>query len=665
MAALACVVIERVVLHAAVVPHHERAWLPLHAAGEDLLGRLADQETQKVSGLVAVEASDADREGTVHIERLLARLRVGAHDGMGDEGARQVGLLRLHGFVESGASAIGVLRPRRVDADQPVEHLFHGLAQRVIGRVLIREQGVAAALRDVDGIENRAEIGFFEEGDIGVPSAAEVEDVVGLGDDVDHLRVLRVALDERMRVELTESTTEAHLLLRRELLIPKHQDVVLDERGADRSDCLARELSAEIETSNGRAESAGQWAEIELRHLRDGSRQVLGYHPAVSADAVFHRFTERLETLATHVVGSEFPDAPTEQIEHLIEQVAGFVEWEVFHADPARPMFHRHNDLVHQWGGPNADNVYRHARISPDRRYRITGRMHSCDQWLLAIRKGFMHNEVWGTVEQLTASDLGIGPGDEFELTLGGEDEGDRHISLGEGVIMASFREYYYDWAADEPATMIIECLDDPGPTPAVTVDELTQRLDRAYQQVEDSMTYWNRYMVENRDEREPNVFASGLAVAKGLSAARYAFNFWDLAPDEAIFVEADVPAADYWALQLYRMGTFELTDLAGRASSRNHRQTQLSADGRIRAVISPVDVGAANWLDTGGRATGLCTFRWFWPHDDSAPAIESRVVKVGELESLMGADTPRVTYDERAAELAARRAHLAWRFRS
>ena len=212
---------------------------------------------------------------------------------------------------------------------------------------------------------------------------------------------------------------------------------------------------------------------------------------------------------------------------------------------------------------------------------------------------------------------------------------------------------------------MVIECLDDPGPTPAPTLEQIEVRLDHACRQVEDSVTYWNRYMIENRDEREPNVFAAGLAVAKGLSAARYSFNFWDLAPDEAIFVEADVPHADYWALQLYRMGTFELTDPTGRLCSHNHRQTTLSADGRIRAVISPVDVGAANWLDTGARATGLCTFRWFWPHDDTAPTIESRVVPIDELDAVMGAATPRVTPDQRRAELAARRSHLAWRFRT
>lgn len=387
--------------------------------------------------------------------------------------------------------------------------------------------------------------------------------------------------------------------------------------------------------------------------------------PMSDLTALVRGFTDRIAALAADVVGPPFPDAPGEQIEHLLEQMTRFVEWEVFHADPTRPAFHRHNDLVSQWGGPNADNVYRHARISPQHRYRITGRMHSCDQWLLAIRKGFMHNDVWGTVATLTAADLGIGPGDEFEITLGGGGTGPAHVELPDGAIMVSIREYYYDWSADEPATFVIECLDEPGPAVAPSADDLAPLLNRAFMQVDDSVRNWNRYLIENRDERDPNVFASGLEVAKGLSAARYAFNFWDLAPDESIFVEADVPHADYWALQLYRMGTFELTDPWDRVCSRNHRQTTVSADGRIRVVIGPTDVGASNWLDTGGRATGLCTFRWFWPHDDTAPEISTQVVRAADLDTVMGEATPRVGSDERAAELAARRRHLAWRFRT
>ena len=130
---------------------------------------------------------------------------------------------------------------------------------------------------------------------------------------------------------------------------------------------------------------------------------------------------ERLADLGRRLAIDGAAEADLERFEHLVDQVVVWLGWSVFHADPTRPFFHRHNDLVSQWGGPNADNVYRHARIEPNRRYVVRGRMHGCDEFLLAVRAGFMHRPVWGTLAQLTASDLGIGPGDEFELHVGGD----------------------------------------------------------------------------------------------------------------------------------------------------------------------------------------------------------------------------------------------------
>ncbi|MDH3705634.1 MAG: hypothetical protein OES57_06170 [Acidimicrobiia bacterium] len=388
----------------------------------------------------------------------------------------------------------------------------------------------------------------------------------------------------------------------------------------------------------------------------------------MSGTESLRRFTDRVVELAAELAGPEFPSgdqADAEQLEHLIDQVVAWLGWEVFHADPARPAFHRHNDLLTQWGGPNADNVYRHARVEPGRRYRITGHMHSCSQFLLAVRKGFMHNEVWGTVETLSASDLGLGPDDRVDITLGGPPVDGAHVPLPDGAVMVSIREYYDDWLPAEPATFVIECLDDVGPAPAVTEVELAERLDRAFGQVSDSLWYWTRYLNDQRAQRTVNRFGEGIQVAKGLAQARYSFLFWDLAPDEAIVVECDVPDAPYWGFQLYRMGTFELVDPVGRCTSRNHRQTQVSADGRLRLVLAPVDVGAANWLDTAGRPEGLCTLRWFWPRTDASPETDATVVKIDAVAEALPGDTPMVTADQRAAELAARRAHLAWRFRT
>ena len=177
-------------------------------------------------------------------------------------------------------------------------------------------------------------------------------------------------------------------------------------------------------------------------------------------------------------------------------------------------------------------------------------------------------------------------------------------------------------------------------------------------------MRYWNQYMIDERALRTDNAFAGSLKLEKGLAAARYAFCFWDLVDDENLVVETDVPDARYWSFQLYVPGWFELVDPVSRITSRNHLQTELSADGRVRMVVGPTDPGIANWLDTGGRRQGLCTLRWFWPTGDDEPTPTARVVATRDLESALDPAATRVSLANRAAELELRRAHLAWRFR-
>ena len=140
------------------------------------------------------------------------------------------------------------------------------------------------------------------------------------------------------------------------------------------------------------------------------------------------------------------------------------MEWSLAHQDPRAPMFQRQNDLVLQWGGPNADNIYRHARVHPSHTYRIVGRMHSCEDFILAIRRNFMHMEINGTIAELSAHELGLQPGDDFEILLGGEGDEPNRVPLPDGALSVSIREYYFDWQPREPATFTIECLDADGP---------------------------------------------------------------------------------------------------------------------------------------------------------------------------------------------------------
>lgn len=373
---------------------------------------------------------------------------------------------------------------------------------------------------------------------------------------------------------------------------------------------------------------------------------------------------DRLAAVGRRLAGADFPADDVDRadgVAHVAEQALCWIGWSVFHADPRRPAFERQNDLITQWGGPNADNVYRHARVERGRRYRIRGRMHSCDEFVLAVRAGFMHLETWGTLFEITATDLGLGPGDEIDLLVG---EGGP-VPLPEGALSVSIREYYFDWQEAEPATFTIECLDPDADAPGGRTDGTTvaRRLDEAVRGVEVSVDYWNTYLRDHQAAHPANSFAPTFGLAKGLDAARYGFCFWDLGPDDALVVEVPRPAARYWSFQLYEMAWFELVDVTERQSSLNHAQLAVDADDRVRVVVSHRDPGVANWLDAAGRRTGLCSFRCFWAED--APTPTARVVPVTDVASALPEGTVACGPDERLAALRARRRHLAWRFRT
>ncbi len=383
--------------------------------------------------------------------------------------------------------------------------------------------------------------------------------------------------------------------------------------------------------------------------------------------ARWQEFVATLDELGRTITAPPFPATAPDDLEglrHLALQTVCWLEWGLAHQDPRAPFFQRQNDLVLQWGGPNADNVYRHARVHPSLTYRIVGRMHSCDDFILAIRRNFMHMPVNGTIAELSAHEIGVGSGDEFEILLGGDGDEPNRVPLPDEALSVSIREYYFDWQPREPAVFTIECLDADGPAAPFTSDAFAFGLDEATTHLHRSLTYWNQYMLDARAEQTDNVFGGGYDVKRGLASAKYAFCFFDLAPDEALVVDCDVPHSRYWSFHLYSLAWWEALEYATRVTTRNHTQTRISDDGRVRVVVAHEDPGVANWLDTEGRREALLTLRWFWPLGDP-PSPTTQVVKLADVRAALPTDEPVVTPDQRRAEVRARRDHLAWRFRT
>lgn len=396
--------------------------------------------------------------------------------------------------------------------------------------------------------------------------------------------------------------------------------------------------------------------------MSDGTQRTTSGAPEIEA---WRRFCRRIEALGDRILEPDFPTGDADRalgFAHLADQVSCWLGWAIPHGDPDTPFFHRSNDLFTQWGGPNQDNGYHHARIDPSRRYRVAGRMHSCEHFVITLRVGFMHMPEWGTRAAVSSVDRDIHEGDDFELFFGGDGSDPMFTPIPDDVTTLSLREYYVDWQEREPATFTIECLDDV-PVPEPDGARLAEQLDHASSQVEHSMLGWRDYLADHRARGVDNTFAPQQTVAGGLSDARYAFLFWNLAPDEALVIESEEPIARYWGLQLATMGWFEPVDAIHRVTSINQHQAQASPDGRYRFVLAHADPGVPNWLDVGGHEVGLCTYRWFWPERD--PEMSARVVPLAEIAKVLPADTPQVSAAERKEDIRARKRHLAWRFRT
>src|SRR5687767_1276580 len=223
------VVVDGVVLRAAVVPEGDRARAPPKPAGELRSRLVAEEIVEQWRAFLLGHAVEAHGVGDVHVERPPARLRMAADDGM----RGHVVLLPLAGAVLHAvlAGAAGIRLGRAIDGQQPFEHRLQTVGQRLVRQVHVGEERVAAIRRDLAGDQHARHRWHVEVGGIGVPHAAEVHALVLELQHGNDLRILRQSLHEGILDRLTEAAPEGEELRRREILIPE-EDHQMIEPGA-------------------------------------------------------------------------------------------------------------------------------------------------------------------------------------------------------------------------------------------------------------------------------------------------------------------------------------------------------------------------------------------------------------------------------------------------
>jgi hypothetical protein len=388
---------------------------------------------------------------------------------------------------------------------------------------------------------------------------------------------------------------------------------------------------------------------------------------AVLTGAAWHEFCDRLAAIGETILGDGYPGDPRDRAEgvhHLATQAACWLTYATGYSDPAAPAFFRSADPTYRWGGPNVDQVARRATIHGAGTYRVSGRMGSCEEFVLQLKQGSTQSGGAAVGTEVTASQLGLHAGDPFEITLSRDERPGTWLPLGEGPGFVHVRDYYFDWAPAEPATFVIERLDSQGSSAVgLTADRVAEVLEAAAHEVEHSVVYFRDLQARMRDAQEPNRFGVPSVSGRGVQDIIYSHGFVRLRDDEALVLELDPGDADFWGVSSYSLGWYEPLDYATRVTSRNHRQVTADDDGLVRVVLAGRDPGTANWLDTEGRAEVLTTVRWFRPLQD--PTVRAEVVARADLAAHLPAGHPTVDADARADEIRGRAAHAAWRFRT
>ncbi len=130
------------------------------------------------------------------------------------------------------------------------------------------------------------------------------------------------------------------------------------------------------------------------------------------------------------------------------------------------------------------------------------------------------------------------------------------------------------------------------------------------------------------------------------------------LEPGEAFVVDVSDGGAEYFTVPLGNIWGTTL-DIYDRTGSLNKAQSQPNPDGTYTYVISAEDPGVPNWLDPDGLPEGILTLRMAeFPEGGATPdlAATGRVIKLADLDAELP-DVPRMTADQRAAQIAERQA--------
>lgn len=339
--------------------------------------------------------------------------------------------------------------------------------------------------------------------------------------------------------------------------------------------------------------------------------------------------------------------------------------------DPRHPRFLLHNvfePTIYSWLLPNPDFLYRYAFLDGSGTYRIEGVRRSAHFVDAQMISGFWGDADMKLMESYDFEALGIPRDGAVDIHVGPvKPKEDRpwirtEPSRRNTMIL---REAFYEWGAEERSSLRIASVSrDRLDRRAPDEHETARRIDAAVRMVRfchetfsggltadvvEKVGY-NRFLLldTSRDEDAANPVAGYVPVV------------FDIAPDEALVLEFELPDAAYWGLQLGDIW-WQAADYVDHQSSLNGRQIEVDEDGRVRVVVCREDPGVANWLETTGLERGIVLLRWY--RADRHPVPKATRIQAAEVDRALPSGTPRIDPRERRRRLITRRERILLRY--